>query len=304
MDPLSDMVSRLKISNQKIVVFDMCKNTKTLFPSYSGVKIYIAKNSGFFLKIENDKNVYHLDEGDVVILSSGRAFEIFDDLESTSADVQSIHGVNDGNSYFSNGGRDFSFLGCRFEFKINDTFRFISTLPEPMIINTSEAENAGIKSFLIKLSSEIESPGLGSALITEHLLQIIMTKALRTMLSSGALRGGEGWFYAMADRNIGQVLTCIHNQPGRKWRLDELAKVSGMSRTAFTTKFRKLSGYSVIEYIRVWRFGLAIERMVMSKEKISQIAFDLGYQSESAFSSAFKKSMGESPKNYMDKFNN
>ncbi|WP_239002342.1 helix-turn-helix transcriptional regulator [Photorhabdus khanii] len=76
-----------------------------------------------------------------------------------------------------------------------------------------------------------------------------------------------------------------------------------MSRTAFTTKFRKLAGYSVIEYTRVWRFSLAIERMVVNKEKISQIAFDLGYESESAFSTAFKKSMGESPRRYIGKHN-
>lgn len=303
MDPLSDIVSRLKISRQKVVVFDIRNNTKVLFPDYTGVKIYIAKNCGFFLRIECDSVVYHLDEGDVVIMSSGRPFEIFDDLESTSSDIQLIHGVNDGNSYFSNGGCDFSFLGCRFEFKINDTLRFVTTLPEPMIINTKKEENVGIKSFLNNLSSEIENPGLGSSLITEHLLQIIMTKALRTILLSEPLAGGEGWFYAMADKNIGRALACIHDQPGKKWRLDELAKVAGMSRSAFTKKFRKLSGYSVIEYIRVWRFGLAVERMIMNNEKISQIAFDLGYESESAFSTAFKRSMGESPKNYMEKYN-
>jgi AraC-like DNA-binding protein len=85
---------------------------------------------------------------------------------------------------------------------------------------------------LSRLSSEIEKPGPGSELITEHLLQIILTQALRVLLSSGALGRGEGWFYAMADKNIGLALTSIHNQPGRKWHLDELARVAGMSRTA------------------------------------------------------------------------
>ncbi|WP_240042222.1 AraC family transcriptional regulator [Photorhabdus khanii] len=303
MDPLSDIVSRLKISSQKVVVFDMSENTKALFPEYSGMKIYIAKSGSFFIKMEGDETAYPVEQGDVLILSSGREFSLFDNPNASPIDIRKIHIMKDRSSYFTNGRCDFSFVGCRFVFQINDTFRFIKNLPEPIIIKTQREENEGIKNFLTRLSSEIERPGPGSELITEHLLQIILTQALRVLLSSGALVRGEGWFYAMADKNIGLALTYIHNQPGKKWRLDELAKVAGMSRTAFTTKFRKLAGYSVIEYIRVWRFSLAIERMVVNKEKISQIAFDLGYESESAFSTAFKKSMGESPRRYIGKHN-
>ncbi|MBP1129294.1 MULTISPECIES: AraC family transcriptional regulator [Serratia] len=299
MDPLSDIVSRLKISSQKIVTFDMAINTKALFPEYSGMKIYIAKSGSFFIKMDGDTATYQIDQGDVLILSSGREFSIFDNANAPSIDIRKIHVMKDRSSYFTNGGNAFSFVGCRFVFQINDTFRFITSLPEPIVIKTQREENEGIKDFLTRLSSEIEKPGPGAELITEHLLQIIFTQALRVLLSSGALGRGEGWFYAMADKNIGLALTCIHDQPGKKWRLDDLAKVAGMSRTAFTTKFRRLAGYSVNEYIRVWRFSLAIERMVTNKEKISQIAFDLGYESESAFSTAFKKSMGESPRSYI-----
>ncbi|MFJ3001230.1 AraC family transcriptional regulator [Serratia liquefaciens] len=299
MDPLSDIVSRLKISSQKIVTFDMTTNTKALFPGYSGMKIYIAKSGSFFIKMADDATAYPVAQGDVLILSSGREFSIFDNSYAPAVDIRKIHVMKDRSSCFTNGGCDFSFVGCRFVFQINDTFRFITSLPEPIVIKTQREENEGIKDFLSRLSSEIEKPGPGSELITEHLLQIILTQALRVLLSSGALGRGEGWFYAMADKNIGLALTSIHDQPGRKWRLDELASVAGMSRTAFTTRFRKLAGYSVNEYIRIWRFSLAIERMVANKEKISQIAFDLGYESESAFSTAFKKSMGASPRSYI-----
>jgi AraC-like DNA-binding protein len=303
MDPLSDIVSRLKVSSQKIVTFDMTTNTKALFPEYSGMKIYIAKGGSFFIKMADDVNAYPVEQGDVLILSSGREFSIFDNPNASAIDIRKTQVIKDRSSCFTNGGCDFSFVGCRFVFQINDTFRFITSLPEPIVIKTQREENEGIKDFLSRLSSEIEKPGPGSELITEHLLQIILTQALRVLLSSGALGRGEGWFYAMADKNIGLALTSIHNQPGRKWHLDELARVAGMSRTAFTTKFRKLAGYSVNEYIRVWCFSLAIERMVANKEKISQIAFDLGYESESAFSTAFKKSMGASPRNYIGNHN-
>lgn len=303
MDPLSDIVSRLKISSQKIVTFDMRKNTKVQFPEYSGMKIYIAISGSFFIKLEGSACVYQIEQGDVLILSNGREFSIFDNGHSRSIDIRNIHIMKDNCSYFTNGGSDFSFVGCRFVFQINDTSRLITSLPEPIVIKTQKKENESIKDYLNRLSSEIESPGPGGELITEHLLHIILTQALRGIIASGELGRGKGWFYAMADKNIGLALTNIHSQPGKKWRLDELAKLAGMSRTAFTIKFRKLAGYSVSEYIRVWRFNLAIGRMMSHKEKISEIAFDLGYESESAFSTAFKKSMGKSPRHYIEDHN-
>lgn len=299
MDPLSDIVSRLKISSKKVVTFDMKKNTKVQFPEYSGMKIYIALSGSFFIKLEGEACVYQIEQGDVLILSNGREFSIFDNARSPSTDIRKIHIIQDNASYFTNGGSDFSFLGCRFVFQINDTLRFITSLPKPIVIKMQREENEGIKYFLVRLTSEIKKPGPGGELITEHLLHIILTQALRVILASGELGRGEGWLYAMADKNIGLALTSIHNQPGKKWRLNDLSKLAGMSRTAFTTKFRKLAGYSVNEYIRVWRFNLAIERMMLYKEKISQIALDLGYESESAFSTAFKKSMGKSPRHYI-----
>ncbi|MHC5308332.1 AraC family transcriptional regulator [Bartonella sp. LJL80] len=301
MDPLSDIVSRLKISSQKVVTFDMSSSTRALFPAYSGMKIYIVKNGSFYIKMAGDETVHQVERGDVLILSSGREFSIFDAPNAPAVDVRQIHFEKEKSSYFTNGGNSFSFVGCRFVFRINDTFRYISNLPEPIIIKTQRKENEGIADFLCRLSLEIEKPGPGGELIVEHLLQIILTQALRVLLSSGALHHGEGWFYAMADKNIGLALTSIHDQPGKKWSLDELAKIAGMSRTGFTTKFRKLAGYSVNEYMRGWRFNLAIERMIGNNEKISQIAFDLGYESESSFSTAFKKAMGVSPKTYIMK---
>lgn len=298
MDPLSDIVSRLKVSSQKVVSFELSANTRALFPDYSGMKIYIVKSGDFFIKMAQSEMTYPVEHGDVLILSSGHKFSIFDKSSAPPIDVSQIHVMKDRASFFTNGGNAFSFVGCRFEFQINDVCRFITSLPEPIIIKTQREENAGIRYFLKSLSSEIERPRPGSELIAEHLLHIILTQALRERLCSGAPDGARGWFYAMADKNISLALTCIHDQPGRKWRLDELANVAGMSRTAFTTRFRKRVGYSVNEYIRIWRFSLAIERIVANKEKISQIAFDLGYESESAFSTAFKKSMGASPRSY------
>ncbi|EKS6740447.1 helix-turn-helix transcriptional regulator [Enterobacter ludwigii] len=302
MDLLTDIISRLKIKSQKIVIFDMKKNTKISFPEYCGMKIYIAQSGTFFFKSNSNDKTHLINEGDVVIISNGSKFNIFDNPEAKPTDISELHIKKEYGSYFTNGDKHFSFVGCRFTLQINDTFRIITSLPDPLIIRPQRSENEEIKDLLRHLSKEISNTAPGGKLIIEHLLQIILTQVLRILISSEHSLNDEGWFYAMADKNIGRALMSIHSKPGEKWNIDTLANIAGMSRTAFTIKFRKLLGYSVNEYIRRWRFSLAIERMANDKEKISQIAYDLGYGSESAFSSAFKKCMGQSPKNYLINF--
>lgn len=111
MDPLSDIVSRLKISSQKIVTFGMSANTKALFPDYSGMKIYIGKSGAFFIKMAGDVNIYLIEQGDVLILSRGREFSIFDNPNAPTNDIRKTQVMKDRSSCFTNGGCDFSFVG-------------------------------------------------------------------------------------------------------------------------------------------------------------------------------------------------
>lgn len=301
MDPITDLISRLKVAKQKTIVFNVRKNTSVVFPSYSGMKVYIVTKGPFFVEIVNLGKRHIVNTGDLFILSSGLQFKIFDSAQEKSIDVTNIRLTEGRTSYFTNGGSDISFIGCRFTLEDNDPLRMLSNLPEPIIVRTQDKESDGLDIFLTHLSCEIVKPTQGTELITEHLLRIILIKSLRMLINTGEINAEKCWMHALSDKNIGPVLNCIHDDAGKKWRIDELASIACMSRSAFTTKFRRLTGFSAVEYISKWRFSVAIERVKTRNERISQVALELGYDSVSAFSNAFKKSMGVSPSVYIKK---
>src|SRR6202044_3411074 len=112
------------------------------------------------------------------------------------------------------------------------------------------------------------------------------------------LRGGVGWLFALADKQMSAAINSMHEDPAYRWTLQELAERSGMSRSTFALKFRQTVGESPTEYLTRWRMLLAGDKLANSTDPISVIALSLGYESESAFSTAFKRVMGCSPRQY------
>ena len=94
------------------------------------------------------------------------------------------------------------------------------------------------------------------------------------------------------------AITCMHDNPGHRWTLQELAGRVGMSRSIFALKFKETVGETPMEYLTRWRMMLAGDKLKNSDDSISIIALSLGYESESAFGKAFKRVMGCSPRQY------
>jgi AraC-like DNA-binding protein len=90
----------------------------------------------------------------------------------------------------------------------------------------------------------------------------------------------------------------IHDDPARRWTVEALAAMAGMSRSSFALRFKDKVGSAPMEYLARWRMLLAGDRLEHSGDPISVIARTLGYESESAFSTAFKRAMGCSPGQY------
>jgi AraC-like DNA-binding protein len=112
------------------------------------------------------------------------------------------------------------------------------------------------------------------------------------------LNGGVGWIFALADKQMSMAMNAMHEDPSHRWTLQELAERTGMSRSTFALRFKETVGDSPMEYLTRWRMLLAGDKLVNSSDPISAIALSLGYESESAFSTAFKRVMGCSPRRY------
>ena len=104
-----------------------------------------------------------------------------------------------------------------------------------------------------------------------------------------------GWISALADPRIGKALTLLHSDVARRWTVPMLASEVGMSRSAFTQRFAQRVGHPPLDYLTRWRMVLA-QRKLNEGESVATVAAMVGYSSQSAFSHAFKRTFGHTPK--------
>jgi len=160
-----------------------------------------------------------------------------------------------------------------------------------------ESDKAALRWSVERMMLELRNPQPGGFLVVQHLAHMILVQALRLHLADG-VKGGAGWLFALADKQISAAINAMHDEPARGWTLQELAQHVGMSRSTFALKFKETVGEPPMEYLTRWRMLLAGDRLENSSDPVSVIALSLGYESESAFSTAFKRVMGCSPRQY------
>lgn len=158
----------------------------------------------------------------------------------------------------------------------------------------AESAMSTIKSISELLKLEAQQIAVGAGATIGRLADILVIAAMRQYLTE--LDENElGWINALEDDRIGKAIKLIHNQPEKHWSLEDLATAIGMSRTSFANQFKRLVGNTPMEYLTEWRMSLAYSKLQLSQQTVLAIALDIGYQSEAAFSRAFKKATGQSP---------
>ena len=146
---------------------------------------------------------------------------------------------------------------------------------------------------LIAVESTSEAPGAQIAL--DRLMDLLFIYAVRAWLSQ-VPAGDAGWLGALRDPRIGGVLQRIHAEPAAHWTVESLARTSGMSRSGFAARFSDLVGESPLRYVTSWRMQLAARLMLdHSESSVSEIANQVGYESEAAFGVVFKRHFASSP---------
>jgi len=104
-----------------------------------------------------------------------------------------------------------------------------------------------------------------------------------------------GWLAGLRDPHLSKALALIHDRPAHNWTVEALAKESALSRTVLAERFTKIVGMPPVHYLAKWRMQIASELLSAGKGNVASIAAEIGYESEAAFSRAFKKMIGVPP---------
>jgi AraC-like DNA-binding protein len=167
---------------------------------------------------------------------------------------------------------------------------------EPLSHVRASAAATNLRGTLYRLFDEVTANRVGSAFAIRQHGQLLLLEVLRAYVDQAELP--PGWLRLLTDERLRPALAIMHAEPGKPWGLAELARASAMSRTSFAERFRTVAGVPPLTYLNRWRMLLAQRALRDGDVRVGSLASELGYSSESAFSNAFKREVGESPLRY------
>jgi AraC-like DNA-binding protein len=135
---------------------------------------------------------------------------------------------------------------------------------------------------------------VGHLTMLTRMAELMFIEAVRYHLEQNAATH-NGWLAGLLDGVVGPALSHLHERPDHSWTLAELARACSTSRTVLSERFTRIVGVPPMLYLRRWRLQLAAEQLCRSPAKVASIAARAGYESEAAFSRAFKQETGLSP---------
>jgi AraC-like DNA-binding protein len=297
-DALSDVLSLLQPRSYVSAGFDAGGEWSIQFHDQQNfIKCYAVISGQCWMCVDGVADPIRLTAGDCFVLASGRPFRLASDLTLTPVDAGPIFSpARYGGVVSYNGGGDFFLVGSRFGVSGHHARILLGMLP-PVVHIGKESDQAAMRWSVERMMQELREQQPGSFLVAQHLAHMMLVQALR-LGQAEELSENVGWLFALADKQLAAAINAMHEDPAHRWTLGELAGRAGMSRSIFALKFKKKVGSSPMDYLMRWRMLLAADKLTNSSDPISLIALSLSYESESAFSTAFKRVMGRSPRQY------
>ncbi|WP_443667681.1 AraC family transcriptional regulator [Jidongwangia harbinensis] len=297
MDPLSEVLALLKPRSYLTAGFDAGSPWALELDDLAGrIKCYAVVSGSCWLTLDGGTPVL-VREGACFVLPTGRTAVIGSDPGREPARASDVLDPDrSGQVVTYHGGGDVYLVGSRFEVNSPHAEVLLRTLPPLMLVETS-GDRARLRWSIELMMEEFRAARPGSALMAQHLAHMMLVQALRLYLSARS-HDDVGWFAALADPQLSVALAAVHADPARSWTVQDLAALAGMSRTTFAERFRARAGETPIAYLTRWRMMLAGERLRSGDDTIARIATSLGYASEPAFNTAFKRVVGVPPRRY------
>ncbi len=172
----------------------------------------------------------------------------------------------------------------------------IEALPAMIHIEASRSTRADwMQATLELMAEETRYVRPGSEAVISRLCDIVVIQAIRTWIERDPA-AQTGWLGALRDEHVGAAIAGIHADPAHDWTVATLADEATMSRSAFAARFTELVGESAMRYVTRWRMHVALELLRNGDSTVAAAAAEVGYDSEAAFSRAFKRVTGSTPR--------
>lgn len=193
------------------------------------------------------------------------------------------------------GEADFESLGGTFRMEPVNAPLLLTLLPRMILVPASEGRAERLRQIIELISLEYAAQEPGREMVLQRMLEVLLIEALRWRGIAAEGEGRAGLLNGMRDPALARVLRAMHADVKAHWTVAGLARIAGLSRSGFAARFTDILGCGPIEYLARWRMALAKDALVRGTKTLDRIAEEIGYESASAFSTAFRKRLGCAP---------
>lgn len=306
MDPLSDLLRVVRLDGAFFYAVEAAEPWSVLAPTAKQLMPTILPNAEHLISYHFltrgrcygglvGQEPVELSAGDVIVfphgdshvMSSGRAGRA-DAALRPGTPARYPHTVLLGDD----GPRDTSFV-CGFLSCDRRPFNpLLGALPRQLHVRG--VSDAWLGGFAHQLTQESQLTRAGADCVLTKMAELMFIEVLRRYLDELPPQQ-TGWLAGLRDDVVSRVLALVHGQPGHPWTLAELARAASSSRSSLAKRFMTLVGRPPMQYVTEWRMQVAANLLAQTASKVATIASEVGYDSEAAFSRAFKKASGLAP---------
>jgi AraC family transcriptional regulator, alkane utilization regulator len=264
-------------------------------------KFHVVLRGECWLEVADQEPV-HLNGGDLVALPHGHAHTLRDALGSPVRPLSELITAPTGKcqAAITTGGDGVTatLVSGSFHFEDRRNNPLLAVLPPLIVLPGELGRNVHwLEPTLKFIACEAVSERPGAQTVVSRLADVLFIQIVRGFLAT-LPPGASGWLGALGDSQIGSALGLIHQSPELDWTVQSLAARVAMSRSAFASRFARLVGEPPLAYVTRWRMQKAAGLLRQSSATLADIAERVGYDSEAAFSKAFKRAVGSAPGAY------
>lgn len=306
MDPLSDVLRAVKLNGAYFYLVEAAapwsvsarparELVPRILPDTQHLISYHILTSGMcWAGVEGEPQV-RLDAGDVIVFPQGDAHMISSAAghrlpaeRDDAAPDRYPSTVHIGSGAGQKATFVCGFLGC----DVRPYNPLLASLPRRMHI--TGIAGGWLAQFPEQVVSESRAGRIGSETMLTRMAELMFIEVVRRYVEELSPQQ-TGWLAGLRDPVVGPALAELHGRPAHPWTLPELARTIASSRTVLAERFPLLVGVPPMQYLARWRLQLAAEQLARGSAKVATIGAQVGYESEAAFSRAFKRETGLSP---------
>jgi AraC-like DNA-binding protein len=301
-DPLGEALHFLRMSGTFYCRSEVTAPWALALPPRKGCLSFHMVTSGRCWLEAQGADPQRLEPGDLALVPHGEGHQLSSEPGTPAPRIDELRHERVSDRYailrHGGGGAATSLVCGAVRFDHPAAHHLVKLLPRVIHVEASSSPHMAMtdwmQSTLRLMAIEAKELRPGGETVITRLADILVIQAIRSWIERDPA-AQTGWLGALRDGQIGRAIALIHRDPARAWTVASLANEVAMSRSGFAARFTELVGEPAMQYVTRWRMHVALTWLKEDDSALSEMATRLGYQSEAAFSRAFKRFIGVSP---------